>query len=350
MNNSDSERELVVRTVQDILDARPVTTDEGRRERWDADLWALLADSDMTAVGIAETHGGAGGAFGDAAAIVSCLAAAGAAVPLAEHLLVVAPALAGTSLAPSDLMAPVTFARGGQAVADGEGYYRLNGELPDVAWGDVASRAAVLVQVGTTGALVLAETHGHVVKRTANLADEPRATLAFDDVRLPGVPLTAQQVEAIDARMALARAVQLTGALHQVFDWTCEYARERTQFGRPLSDFPTVRTDLVRMAGEVAAATALTEAAVEAAPHNWDILPAAAAKIRAGAAVEVVARSAHQIHGAIGFTREHRLHHLTRRLWAWREEAGTERHWSQVLGGHLRPKHQALWPQLVDAV
>ena len=103
------------------------------------------------------------------------------------------------------------------------------------------------------------------------------------------------------------------------------------------------------MAGEVTAVTALTDAAVQAVERGADdvVLAAAAAKVRAGAAVEVVARLAHQVHGAIGFTQEYRLHHLTRRCWSWRDEAGSELVWARVLGaGLLAGGPDDLWPAL----
>jgi alkylation response protein AidB-like acyl-CoA dehydrogenase len=70
-------------------------------------------------------------------------------------------------------------------------------------------------------------------------------------------------------------------------------------------------------------------------------------KIRAGEAAGKVAEIAHQVHGAIGFTHEHSLHRLTRRLWSWRDEFGTESHWSRELGREVMSAGaDALWPTM----
>ena len=50
------------------------------------------------------------------------------------------------------------------------------------------------------------------------------------------------------------------------------------------------------------------------------------------AALLFLAQIAHQLHGAIGFTREHALHHFTQRLWAWRSDFGNDRYWADSLG------------------
>ena len=58
-------------------------------------------------------------------------------------------------------------------------------------------------------------------------------------------------------------------------------------------------------------------------PDNF-VLIAAAVKIRCAEAATAAASIAHQAHGAIGFSQEYPLHLLTRRLWAWRDENGSE--------------------------
>ena len=73
----------------------------------------------------------------------------------------------------------------------------------------------------------------------------------------------------------------------------------------------------------------------------------AAAKARAGEAAGIGAGLAHQIHGALGFTYEHSLHFLTKRLQAWRGEYGGEAEWNAWLGHHLATAGaDQLWAEL----
>ena len=88
-------------------------------------------------------------------------------------------------------------------------------------------------------------------------------------------------------------------------------------------------------------------------PHKGEgideavFLEAAAAKIRVGEAAGEGAAIAHQVLGAIGFTKEHTLHRFTQRLWAWRDDFGNESFWAVKLGNLVAAKGaDALWPML----
>jgi acyl-CoA dehydrogenase len=291
-------------------------------------------------------------------AIVRTLAAGAAAVPVAEQLLVAGPAVVAADLTLPPVDEPLTFALGPAVTAhasddgDGPGRFTLSGTVTDVAWSGAARHLAVLAAGAAGPVLALVDVSGIEATSAVNLAGEPRGSLVLDDAAASGALLTSARVEQLKARYALARAVQLAAALEQVLAWTVQYAGERVQFGRPLGKFQAIQMELAEMAGEVTAVTALTDAAVQAVERGENVvLACAAAKVRAGAAVEVVARLAHQVHGAIGFTQEHKLHHLTRRLWSWRDEAGSELAWSRVLGaGLLAEGADGLWPALTRVV
>jgi acyl-CoA dehydrogenase len=355
-----SDQDLVVETVRDILAGHEpfsLTADTA----WDAGLWADLAEAGLTGVGLPEEAGGSGGELADAVAVVRTLAAGAGAVPVAEQLLAAGPALLAADLDLPDPAEPLTLAVAGAVHAepsddgDGPGRWTLTGTATDVAWAGVARHVAVLARPpeGIEGAvLALVDAGGLATSDARNLAGEPRGSLVLAGAAASGALLTPARAGEVRARYALARAVQLAAALEQVLAWTVQYAGERQQFGRPLARFQAIQMELAEMAGEVTAVTALVDAAVQALDRGDDVvLPAAAAKVRAGAAVEVVARLAHQVHGAIGFTQEYRLHHLTRRLWSWRDEAGSELTWSQVLGvGLLARGGDGLWPALTRVV
>lgn len=128
------------------------------------------------------------------------------------------------------------------------------------------------------------------------------------------------------------------------------YATEREQFGRPIAKFQAVQHSLAVLAGEVAAARCACDGAINALGSPNAVIAVAAAKARVGEAAGVAAEIAHQVHGAMGFTHEHSLHHFTRRLWAWRDEYGRETHWQEQLGRRVAGVGaDSVWEFLVGA-
>ena len=127
-------------------------------------------------------------------------------------------------------------------------------------------------------------------------------------------------------------AAQMAGAMQRVLEMTLQFANDRQQFGRPLGKFQAIQHQLAVMAEQVLAARMAAQIGCSAAGNHPGEMEAAIAKARASeAAVDVVAL-AHSIHGAIGFTADYDLQLFTRRLHAWRLQAGSESYWQGVLG------------------
>jgi acyl-CoA dehydrogenase len=135
--------------------------------------------------------------------------------------------------------------------------------------------------------------------------------------------------------LALTRAVMMAGGLERALALSLDYVSEREQFGRPISKFQAIQHHMAVMAAETAAAICAADAGLAGIGTDRFTEEVAAAKARIGEAVGVVAELAHQVHGAMGYTHEHQLHHTTRRLWAWRDEYGAEQIWQQQLGASL---------------
>jgi hypothetical protein len=205
----------------------------------------------------------------------------------------------------------------------------LSGAADYVPWG----RAAVAAVIIADGSLSLSRDvewkAGH------NLAGEPRDRLAAAKAAKNSAPLpntvTAGEVLGVGAVM---RAAQMAGAMEAALDLSTRYANDRVQFGRPIGKFQAIQQQMALLAEEVAASLVAVESAASrlAAAHPLADVAVAVAKIRTGAAAGKVADVAHQVHGAIGFTEEHSLHYLTRRLWSWRDEFGDEAYWAGMLG------------------
>ena len=156
---------------------------------------------------------------------------------------------------------------------------------------------------------------------------EPVDTIAFDhfdSVTFEGVRVGRGQVlgsvgggrpivQAIDRWGSVARAAEMIGGAERVLEMTLAYAKERQQFGRPIGSFQAVQHHCANMAVDVLGSRFIT---YEAIWHLAEGLEASAivsmAKAWTGGAYRRVCSLGHQIHGAIGYTREHDLHFYLR--------------------------------------
>jgi acyl-CoA dehydrogenase len=248
----------------------------------------------------------------DALAVLTVAGEHAAPVPLAEA------ALAGWLLEES-LPGTVSVAAAGDLRLDAG---RLRGSAVRVPWARAVERVVAVVD---GQAVVVPVASAARVERNVNLAGEPRDTLVFEGVEPALVRPAACDLR---AQGALTRAAMMAGALAAMARLTVAYAGERRQFGRPIAAFQAVQQHLVSIAQDAS----LVGAAAEGAARVGGAFEIAAAKTLASRAALTATRAAHQVHGAMGMTQEYRLHHLSRRLWAWRAEYGDERHWAQELG------------------
>jgi acyl-CoA dehydrogenase len=157
-----------------------------------------------------------------------------------------------------------------------------------------------------------------------------------------GVPVTARAdapdevtEQTLWERTALGRAALMAGAVSAIAAMTLRYSREREQFGRPIGRFQAVQAHLVTIHQQATVVASAIDGAVEAVELGRGSFEIACAKMLADRAAQLVTAAAHQTHGAIGMTKEYPLHYLTRRLWAWRDEAGGHYRWADRLGAAL---------------
>ncbi|MDX3227771.1 acyl-CoA dehydrogenase family protein [Streptomyces sp. ME19-01-6] len=124
---------------------------------------------------------------------------------------------------------------------------------------------------------------------------------------------------------AFATAAQALGTGLALLERTVAYAKQRSQFGRPIGSFQSVKHQLadVLIALEFArpllygAALALADGTARAGAE------VAAAKVAAGEAAYAAARTALQLHGAIGYTDEYDLSLWIRKARALRTAWGS---------------------------
>jgi alkylation response protein AidB-like acyl-CoA dehydrogenase len=273
-------------------------TSPGRR------LWAALGETGVTGLLVPPECGGAGGGADDL--VVAC-------EQLGRHAV---PGPVAESIGAVPLLLGVDDERLAGIVAG-----RVIASLVAVPWLPYAldGDSADLVLVVDGDAVFLGRAG------TVHRSMDPARRLA--DVECGALAGTGRPVRRALDLGVLACSAQLLGAGRALLDMSVGYARERTQFGRPIGSFQAVRHRLADVAVALdfarpllyAAAAALNKPAGKVATGGLDELDGntaadldagrdvSAAKVACGQAALLAARTALQVHGAVGYTAEHRL-------------------------------------------
>lgn len=212
-------------------------------------LWRRIAEQGVTALIVPEVEGGLGADLADLCVAFEVLG----------HELAVGPWIESAALAPQPEGEMVTAA------------------VPDVAAYAVDADVARLLH-GWRGA------QHRSVDTTRHLFEVISNDAAFDADAL--------------ARATLACAAQLLGCGERLLADTVAYAGQRHQFGRAIGSYQAIKHRLadVRIALDFARPVVFGAA--------LDAVPVAAAKVRTADAAQLAARTALQVHGAIGYTAE----------------------------------------------
>jgi alkylation response protein AidB-like acyl-CoA dehydrogenase len=139
------------------------------------------------------------------------------------------------------------------------------------------------------------------------------------DVSVPAdrlVPGGAALAEDLLQLAAVLTAADTVGAMDRLFEVTVAYAKDRVAFGRPIGSFQAIKHGLADQAVSLESSKAIASAACEALaagrPDAAELVSVAAAYV--GDQGNELAQVCLQVHGGIGYTWEHDLHLLLRRI------------------------------------
>jgi len=337
------------RIFADLADAQTINRD--KKGGWKAPLWRALSEAGLPLSWVGEEYGGSAATLAEGFGVLSAAGRFAIGVPLAETM------LAGWLLSQAKIASPdgeMTLAPTNpkdRIIMNADG--SLSGRARGIPFARDARHIAVLAHdQGGSASIALAATAKCRIEPNLNLGGDGSDTVTFDRVAPLAIKPAPEGFGHTSLLLmgAVARSLQIAGALETLLDISVKYSNERVAFEKKISKFQAVQHNLAKLAGESAAALAAATSAADAfadAAISSDaaFLEGASAKIRCSEAAEKAAAIAHQVHGAIGFTIEHILHRYSLRALAWRDDFGSESYWAVELGQRVAGGGaDELWP------
>jgi short-chain 2-methylacyl-CoA dehydrogenase len=370
----EPEHELLRDTVRSFAIERvaPVAEELDREKRFPYDLVAQLAELGLMGMTIPEEYGGAGADTLSYAICVEELTRVDSSVAItvaAHHSLGTLPIYSfgtdeqkrqwlpdlasGKKLAAfglteanagSDAGATRTTARleGGEWVIDGSKIFITNAGTDITACVTITALTGdgeisnIIVPNGTPGYVISAP-----MEKLGWKASDTRE-LSFQGVRVPEANLLGQRGEGFVQFLRILDGGRISvaamgvGLAQGCYDLAYAYAKDRQQFGKPISKFQAVQEKLVDMATEIEAARYLVYKAAWEKDQGRDFgRTAAMAKLYSGELSHRAANWSLQIHGGYGFMDEYAISRFYRDQKILEIGEGTNEVQRMVIAKHL---------------
>ena len=209
------------------------------------------------------------------------------------------------------------------------GHYILNGSKTFITHGKVGETAVVTAVTnkddrknGISAFIIEKGMKGFTTGKTENklgMRSSDTTELIFENVEVPAENIIGKEGEGFKQCMKIldggriAIAALSVGIAQGALDLALKYAKERKQFGKPLTDFQGIQFKLSDMATEIEAARLLTFRAAFYKEQGREInLAAAMAKFYASEIATKATNESLQIHGGYGFIKEFNIEKLYR--------------------------------------
>lgn len=295
------------------------------------DLWEQLVGLGLPALLVPEEHDGMGLTLLDAAVVAEELGRYCVPVPFLAALVMAPLAIAGAGnaeqcrrllpkIARGELRIGVAVSELASGARENAGVTAAHGRLTGKALFVIDAAADLFVVADRTGALhlIAADAPG-VACRALPTLDVTRCVGELTLDRVEGEALgsgdAAISRRIIDAGRVIL-AADMLGGCQKMMDAAVAYAKERRQFGRPIGSFQAVKHMCAEMAAEIEPSRALVWYAAYAFDQRPQeaALMAAHAKAHLGETGRMVAKTAIEVHGGIGFTDLIGLHYWFKRI------------------------------------
>ena len=346
------EQEMLRNSARDFLTkecpktlVRQMETDE---KGYSPNLWKGMADLGWTGLVFPETYGGSGMTFLDLAVLIEELGRAIAPSPFLPTVVYCGlPILAaGTEeqkkqflpkIAKGDMIMTLaltepsaTWDAGGitvKATAEGDDFV-ISGTKLFVSDAHIASYLLVVARTkegkhkeeGITLFLVDAKSPGITLNPLKTMGSDKQFEIIFNKVKVPKKNILGKLdhgwsiIQDLLPKATLAQCALMVGGAQQVLEMTVSYAKERVQFGKPIGSFQAIQHKCANMATDVDGSRFITYQAAWKLNEGLNCaLEVSMAKAWVSEAYRRTCAEGHQIHGGIGFIKDHDMQLYYRR-------------------------------------